>query len=314
MNFVDRLIEKVEERKSHICVGLDPRLNRIPDKVKEDAVKKYGKTAEAVADAFVTFNQGIIDAVKDYIPIVKPQMAFYEQYGYQGVKAFEETVAYAKQQGLLVITDAKRNDIGSTAEAYAAGHLGSPKLWDNKLQAKSDSLTVTPYLGSDGIKPFVTNCQANNKGLFILVKTSNPSAGELQDLELADEDLVYEKLARLVVDWGADSIGNKGYSSIGAVIGATYPQQAKELREIMKQNYFLVPGYGAQGGGAEDVVPCFNEDGLGTVVNSSRGVIFAYEKEDYSNDYRQAAKEAVLDMNEDINTALQEANKLAWEE
>ncbi|AGB40876.1 orotidine 5''-phosphate decarboxylase, subfamily 2 [Halobacteroides halobius DSM 5150] len=305
MNFTDRLIAKVKEKKSHVCVGLDPRLDRIPDKIREEAIKKYGETKEAVVDAFLTFNQGIIDAVKDDVAIIKPQMAFYEKYGYQGIKAFEKTVAYAKKQGLLVITDAKRNDIGSTAKAYADSYLGS--------SSKSDSLTVTPYLGSDGIKPFITHCQANDKGVFILVKTSNPSAGELQDLELKDGDRVYEKLARLVEDWGMDSIGDKGYSSVGAVIGATYPQEARKLRKIMKHNYFLVPGYGAQGGGAKDVVPCFNQDGLGAVVNSSRGIIFAYQQEDCSNDYQQAAKKAVLDMKEDINTALQEVNKLTWE-
>ncbi|GAB6138496.1 orotidine-5'-phosphate decarboxylase [Halanaerobaculum tunisiense] len=302
MNFADQLIDEVLAKQSHVCVGLDPRLNRIPAEIKEKAVKQYGKTPEAVAEAFLDFNQGIIDAVKDHVPVVKPQMAFYEQYGYQGVKAFEETVAYAKEQGLLVITDAKRNDIGSTAKAYATGYLEGP----------TDSLTVTPYLGADGIKPFLDYCH-QDKGIFILVKTSNPSAAELQDLKVEEGELVYEKLAQLVVEWSKGTIGNQGYSAVGAVVGATYPQEAKNLRQLMKQNYFLVPGYGAQGGGAKDVLPCFNEDGLGAIVNSSRGINFAYQNDDYSADYQQAAKEAVIKMKEDINSALEKADKIAWE-
>ena len=294
-----------KKKNSRGCVGLDPRLNRIPAAIKERAKEKYGPTAEAVAQAFLEFNQGIIDAVKEYVPAVKPQRAFYEQYGAPGIKAFTETVSYAKEQGLLVITDAKRNDIGSTAQAYAAAHLGRPDFWpEEELAAAADSLTVTPYLGTDGIKPFVDVCQEEGKGIFILVRTSNPSAGEVQDLQTTAGDLVYEKLAHLVADWGAEVKGESGYSSIGAVVGATYPKEAARLRKIMKDAYFLVPGYGAQGGGAEDVVPCFQEDGLGAVVNSARGIIFAYEQDKYSADYQQAAAQAVEEMKTEINQVL----------
>lgn len=313
MNFADRLMGKIDKKKSHVCVGLDPRLNRIPEEIREKAVEKYGHTLKAVAESFLEFNKGIIDAVKDYAPIVKPQMAFYEQYGHQGVKAFEKTVLYAKKQGLLVITDAKRNDIGSTAKAYADGHLGSPDFWEGEvLESKADSLTVTPYLGSDGIKPFVQSSLRYDKGIFTLVKTSNPSSGELQDLKTEEGELIYEKIAKLVAQWGEEVVGERGYSSIGAVVGATYPKEAKSLREIMKNNYFLVPGYGAQGGGAEDVLPCFNEDGYGAVVNSSRGIIFAYQNEEYSADYQKAAKEAVQQMRDDINITLDKADKLSF--
>ena len=308
MNFADRLIKQLKKKNSRGCVGLDPRLKRIPQEIKTKAKEEYGPTAEAAGQAFLEFNRGIIDAVKEYVPAVKPQRAFYEQYGAPGVKAFIETVSYAKEQGLVVIADAKRNDIGSTAEAYAAAHLGRPDFWPKEeLTAEADSLTVTPYLGTDGIKPFVDVCREEGKGIFVLVRTSNPSAGEVQDLETTDGELVYEKLAHLVADWGVEVKGKTGYSSIGAVVGATYPQEAERLRKIMKDAYFLVPGYGAQGGGADDVVPCFHEDGLGAVVNSARGIIFAYEQDKYSDDYQQAAAQAAEEMKTEINRAL--ANK-----
>ncbi len=304
MKFIDRLLEEVDRKKSHVCVGLDPRLEQIPQEIKDWAKDKYGITIEGATKAIEVFNRGIIDAVKDYVPAVKPQVAFYEQYGYLGIKAYEDTIAYAKDQGLLVVGDAKRNDIGSTAEAYAAGHLGEVDFWGNKLESKSDSLTVTPYLGSDGIEPFLKRCEEFDRGVFILVKTSNPSSGELQDLLLEGGEKIYEKLARLVNLWGEKLIGDRGYSSVGAVVGATYPKEAQVLRKVMSNNYFLVPGYGAQGGGGEDVVPAFNDDGYGALVNSSRGIIFAYQKEEYSNDYKEAAKESAIAMRDDINSAL----------
>jgi orotidine-5'-phosphate decarboxylase len=313
MNFIDRLIEQVDRKQSHVCVGLDPRLNRIPADIKCKAIKQYGKSLEAVGRSFVEFNRGIIDATKDYVVAVKPQIAFYEQYGHIGIKAFEETVAYAKEKELLVISDAKRNDIGSTAQAYADSYLGTPQFWDgHRLRIKSDSLTVTPYLGSDGIKPFVDNCQNNNRGIFILVKTSNPSSGEVQDLATQGNEKLYERMAKLVDKWGAKLIGEKGYSSVGAVVAATYPQEAKLLRKIMANNYFLVPGYGTQGGKADDVVSCFNDDGYGAIVNSSRGIIFAHQQAEYSTNYQQAARSAVIKMRNDLNYSLKEANKLAW--
>ncbi len=308
MNFADRLMDKIDQKQSHVCVGLDPRWDRIPDSIKDNAIKEHGESFEAVTDSFLEFNKGIIDAVKDHTAIVKPQIAFYEEYGYLGVKAFEETVAYAKEQGLLVLVDAKRNDIGSTAKAYANAYLNDGE----ERRVKADSLTVTPYLGWDGVKPFVNNCKENDKGIFILVKTSNPSSGELQDLRIEDGERVYEKMAGLVRDRGAELVGSRGYSSVGVVVGATYPQEAESLREIMNNNYFLVPGYGVQGGGAEDVVPSFNDDGYGAIVNSSRGIIFAYQNDSHSNNYQQAAKEAVIEMKENINIALDKVGKLAF--
>ncbi|WP_408954374.1 orotidine-5'-phosphate decarboxylase [Natroniella sp. ANB-PHB2] len=313
MNFADRLMEKIDQKQSHVCVGLDPRLDRIPEQIKQKALERCGKTIEAAAWSLFEFNCGIIDAIKEHAPVVKPQLAFYELYGSAGVEAFEKTVDYAKKQDLLVLTDGKRNDIGSTAQAYADAYLGQQEIWKGKkLKARSDALTVTPYLGHDGIAPFLKNCEEYVKGIFILVKTSNLSAGDLQDLELSTEDKLYQRLAKLVVEWGQDSIGQRGYSSVGTVVGATYPQEAERLREIMPQNYFLVPGYGAQGGGAEDVLPAFNDDGYGAVVNSSRGIIFAYQEEQYSDDYQQAAEEAVIKMKETINQALAGVDKLVW--
>ena len=313
MNFADKLIATVNNKESHACVGLDPRWGRIPEEIRSKAVANKGETLAAVGEAIIQFNQGLIDAVAPYVPAVKPQIAFYEQYGYQGIKAFEETITYAQERDLLVISDAKRNDIGSTAKAYADGHLGETQsLLGVSSKLSADALTVTPYLGWDGIKPFVRNCQDYGKGIFILVKTSNSSAYELQDIKSEDDQLVFEKLASLVDEWGSEVVGEKGYSSIGAVVGATYPEEAEKLRRLMPHSYFLVPGYGAQGGGAEDVVPCFNEDGYGAIVNSSRGIIFAYQQEQYSSDYQEAAKQAVLDMNQDINTALKKYKKFAF--
>ena len=312
MNFTDRLIKAINEKESHACVGLDPRWNRIPEEIREKAITKEGKTLKAVAEAIIDFNQGIIDAVAPHVPVVKPQIAFYEKYGFEGIRAFEETIAYAKEQGLEVISDAKRNDIGSTAKAYADGYLGELDFREKKKKLTTDALTVTPYLGWDGIKPFVLNCQEYDKGIFILVKTSNSSAAELQDIKSQQDELVFERLATLVDKWGSELRGARGYSAIGAVVGATYPKEAKKIRELMPHSYFLVPGYGAQGGGADDVVPCFNEDGYGAVVNSSRGINFAYQQETYSSDYQRAAREAVLEMNQDINQALKKAKKLVF--
>ncbi|ADL12431.1 orotidine-5'-phosphate decarboxylase [Acetohalobium arabaticum] len=316
-NFTTRLKAKIEEKKSFVCVGLDPRLNRIPEQIKEEIVAEYGKTKEAVGKIFLEFNQGIIDAVADYAAAVKPQIAFYEQYGHQGIKAYEETIEYAKKKDLLVIGDAKRNDIGSTAKAYADGHLGEVDFWEEaEVGYGADALTVNGYLGSDGIDPFVEACNQQGKGIFVLVRTSNPSAGELQDLE-ADNKRIYEVMAELVNDWGEDIKDEDGFSAVGAVIGATYPEEAEELREIMGNAYFLVPGYGAQGAGAKEVVPSFKDGGYGAIVNSARGIIFAYQREPWkdrfsADEYQEAAQAAVEYMREDINTALNEAGKLPW--
>jgi len=303
-NFADRLIEKINEKNSVVCVGLDPRLNQIPKFIRDKALAENPKNKlKAAAEAIIEFNKGIIDAVYDLIPIVKPQIAFYELFGEEGIRAFRETIKYAKSKDLLVIADIKRNDIGSTAKAYADAHFGEVDVFDDKeFIFDADAITVTPYLGWDGIKPFIEVCNKHGRGIFVLVKTSNPSSGDLQDLCMKDGNTVYEIIGNFVDSWGADEIGEKGYSSVGAVVGATYPGQAKQLRKIMPNAFFLVPGYGAQGGGAEDVKPSFNKDSLGAIVNSSRGIIFAYEKLDgfSEKEYSRASRKAVQAMNEDL--------------
>jgi len=295
---------------------LDPDISQIPEFLKNKA-RDYNNPFEAVRDVIIQFNKQIIDAVSDIVPAVKPQMAFYEQYGSEGVRAFEETVKYAKGKGLIVIEDAKRNDIGSTVKAYANGHLGKVStVTGNEISSLDvDLITVTPYLGSEGITPFIDVCKRLGKGVFILVKTSNPSSGEIQDKIVKNTgNTVYETVARYVAEVGNELIGTRGYSAIGAVVGATYPSEAKRLREIMKRNLFLVPGYGAQGGKAEDVVPCFNDDGYGAVVSSSRGIIFAYNTALYKDKYRQedyylASREAAIKMRDDIVNTLKKYGK-----
>ncbi len=308
-HFADRLIAAIKEKGNAVCVGLDPRLEQIPEFIKKKQVEEHGETFEAAAHCFLDFNVGIIDAVADIVPVVKPQIAFYEQYGFAGIWAYEETCKYAQEKGLIVIADAKRNDIGSTAEGYAKAFLGEVDLFgDNVPGLDADALTVTPYLGYDGIKPFVKACDEYGKGIFALVKTSNPSSGDLQDQMVKDGKMAnYELMSHLVESWGSDLVGKSGYSSVGAVVGATHPKQAAEIRKYLPQAIFLVPGYGAQGGGAEDVRPCFNEDGLGAIVNSSRGITFAYQKEEYAKNYdekayAEAAKAASLSMIEDLKT------------
>lgn len=302
MHFADRLTNAIADKKSPICVGLDPRYNQIPQHVRDKQVEKFGKTRKAIAAAILEFNIHIIEAVKDIVPVVKPQIAFYEMYGAEGIWAYNATCKYAQEQGLIVIADAKRNDIGSTCEAYAQGFLGTVDVFGEQEDVYfCDSLTVTPYLGSDGIKPFTKQCEENDKGIFVLVKTSNPSSGEIQDVTTGDQ-AIHEHVAELVSSWGADLIGESGFSAVGAVVGATYPEEARYLRSIMPHAIFLVPGYGAQGGGAEDVKPCFHENGTGAIVNSSRGIIFAYEKNDAfgPENYDEAARAAALAMKEDL--------------
>ena len=306
-NFADRLIEAVKAKGNPICVGLDPRLDKIPDHIVRRALAAEDTTPlRAAAEAIIEFNKGIIDAIHDLVPVVKPQIAFYEIFGFEGVRAYEETLKYAKSKGLITIADAKRNDIGSTAEAYAQSFLGEVALFGGDDEVimpvfDADSITINPYLGWDGIKPFVEECNKYDKGIFVLVKTSNPSSGDLQDLQMSDGNAVYEIVGQLLDSWGANEVGENGYSLMGAVVGATYPEQAKRLRKLMPNTIFLVPGYGAQGGGAEDVAPCFNEDGLGAIVNSSRGIIFAYERMDLpAAAYEEAARTAVLEMQKDL--------------
>ena len=311
MNFADRLIQAIEAKKSVVCVGLDPRFDRMPSFLVERFVDKYGKTRKAIAATFLEFNKGIIDSVKDISVMVKPQIAFYEQYGADGIWAFEETCKYAKEAGLLVLVDGKRNDIGSTAEAYASAYFGSSDPFGGDPEAEevggfpADALTINGYLGVDGILPFLRRCHENEGGLFCLVKTSNPSSGDLQDRITADEQMsIAELMAHFVESWGSDYMGERGYHFMGAVVGATYPKEAEKLRTLMPGAFFLVPGYGAQGGGAEDVAPCFNEDGLGAIINSSRGIIFAYEETSQSSkgeDFGVCARNAVIEMNAALN-------------
>ncbi len=309
-HFADRLIAAVQDKGNPICVGLDPRLAQIPNFIKAKALEGHEKSPlRAASEAIFMFNKGIIDAVFDLVPVVKPQIAFYEMFGHDGIWAYEETLRYAKSKGLLTIADAKRNDIGSTAEAYAQEFLGEVSVFEGEEEVvapifDADSVTVNAYLGWDGIKPFAEEGQKYGKGLFVLVKTSNVSSGDLQDLPMKEGKAIYEIMGYLVDSWGANDIGKSGYSSIGAVVGATYPAQAKVLREIMPNTIFLVPGYGAQGGKAEDVKVCFNKDGLGAIVNNSRGIIFAYEKMGLGEEkYGEAARKAVIEMKKDLGCA-----------
>lgn len=300
-HFADRLTNRISELGNPTVVGLDPRLPQIPEFIKADAVEEFGETTEAVAKAFLKFNQGIIDAIVDIVPAVKPQIAFYECYGHEGLRAYEETVRYAKEKGLIVIGDVKRSDIGSTAEAYANGHLGTVDVFGEAQRTiDTDAITVLPFFGTDGIEAFTEVCQAQGKGIFVMVRSSNPSADEIQGQTLGDH-LMDEHIAGLVEGWGRELIGDSGFSAVGAVVGATYPEEARVLRNLMPNQIFLVPGYGAQGGTAEDVKPCFHKNGTGAIVSSSRGIIFAYQKEGKSEEsYGEAAREAAMAMKEDL--------------
>ncbi len=304
---IQKLIEKIQKTKAPICVGLDPMLNYIPEHILKKSFGEFGETLEGAADAIWNFNKEIVDHTWDLIPSVKPQIAMYEQFGIEGLKVYDRTVKYCQDKGLVVIGDAKRGDIGSTSAAYAIAHLGKRKGWKQHLfRFNTDFLTVNPYLGTDGVKPFVDVCNAENRGIFVLVKTSNPSSGEFQD-RLIDGRPLYEHVAAKVVEWGEASMDG-AYSNVGAVVGATYPEMSAILRKLMPKTYFLVPGYGAQGGTAKDLKNCFNEDGLGAVVNSSRGIIAAYRQEKYAKfgaeHFAEASRQAVIDMVADINSVL----------
>lgn len=300
MKFIDRLVTAIHEKNSVTCVGIDPVWERMPAYIIAEAEKTYGKTWEAAGSALLEFGKGIIDAVHDLVPAIKPQMAFFEQYGYHGLKAFEEICAYAAEHGLLVIADGKRNDIDSTAKAYADAYLGETDLFGEKKAAyQIDALTVSAYLGFDGIKPFTANCDKFKKGIFVLVKTSNPSAGDLQDRYAEDGLRNFEYMAHFVESWGADLIGDCGFSEVGAVVGATYPKDVERLRSLMPTVFFLIPGYGAQGASAKDIAAAFDKDGLGAVVNASRSIIYAYEAAK-TTDYKKAAREATEAMNRDL--------------
>ncbi len=304
---INKLVSKIQKTNAPIVVGLDPMLSYVPEHIKEKAFKEYGETLAGAGEAIWQFNKAIIDATYDLIPAVKPQIAMYEQFGIEGLKAYEKTVNYCKEKDLVVIADIKRGDIGSTSAAYAVGHLGKVQVGSRTFSGfNSDFATVNPYLGSDGIKPFLDVCKEEKKGIFILVKTSNPSSGEFQD-RLIDGKPLYEHVAEKVASWGEEVMGDN-YSYVGAVVGATYPEMGAALRKVMPKSYILVPGYGAQGGKGKDLVHFFNEDGLGAIVNSSRGIIAAYKQEAYANfgaeNFADASRQAVIDMVDDIATAL----------
>lgn len=300
---IEKLVERIKKLEAPIVMGLDPTLNFVPGFLIDKAINEKGETLEAAADAIFEFNKKIVDAVYDLIPAVKPQIAMYEQFGIPGLMAFKKTLDYCHEKGLLVIGDAKRGDIGSTSTAYAIGHIGKVKVGSTEIAPfDEDFLTINPYMGSDSVVPFVEECKKYDKGLFILVKTSNPSSGEFQDQKVGKK-AVYELVGKKVDEWGAELIKN-GYSDVGAVVGATYPEMGEVLREIMPKAYILVPGYGAQGGTAAELKPFFNKDGLGAIVNSSRGIIAAYKQEKYAEygaeGFAEAARAAVIDMKNDI--------------
>jgi orotidine-5'-phosphate decarboxylase len=304
---ISKLIDRIVDTGAPIVVGLDPKLDYVPDSIKAKCFAEKGENLEGAAEAFWQFNKEIIDHIYDIVPAVKPQIAMYEELGIPGLITFKKTVEYCKEKGLIVIGDIKRGDIGSTSESYAVGHLGSVKIGDKTFRGfEEDFATVNPYLGSDGVKPFINVCNKEDKGIFVLVKTSNPSSGEFQD-RLIDGRPLYEHVGEQVEKWGLESMDG-AYSNVGAVVGVTYPEMGKILRDIMPHAYILVPGYGAQGGKGKDLVHFFNKDGLGAIVNSSRGIIAAWKSDSYKDfaDGRvgEAARAAALDMKADIESAL----------
>ena len=307
---IDRLISRILQLESPIVAGLDPRLAQIPAAFKAPYYEQHGKTPKAAAEIFCGWGREIIDAIFDIVPAVKPQIAMYEQFGVDGIDAYIKTVAYAKSKGLIVIGDIKRGDIASTADAYADGHIGKANV-DGSLHEifGEDFITLSPYMGCDSIEPYIKYCKGGEKGIFVLVKTSNPGGAQIQDIMSADGLPVYQHVGRLVSDWGQELIGRHGFSLVGAVVGATHPSEATLLREKMPHTFFLVPGYGAQGAGADDLKGVFNKDGIGAIVNSSRGITGAYALEKYKADYAEkdfakAARAAALDMRKDLQAVI----------
>ena len=304
-NVMDLLIDRIKSTNNPTVMGLDPRYEMIPEVVR----KKYGTDFKSVCEAILEYNKTLIDSVADIIPAIKPQIAFYEMFGVDGIECFKKTCEYAKEKGMIIIADVKRGDIGSTAAGYSNAYIGKTSLGDEERALYDiDFVTVNPYLGIDGVKPFIDDMKKYNKGIFVLVKTSNPSSGELQDLMLEEGITVYEKVAGLVNEWGKDMIGEYGYSAMGAVVGATYPEQLKELRTKMPNTYFLIPGYGAQGGKAEDIALGF-KDSIGGIVNASRSLMCAYKKEEYKEKYSEeeyglATREEAIKMRDELNKAI----------
>ena len=305
-NAIDKLIEKIKETGNPTVMGLDPRYEMLPECV----TSKYPKTLEGVAKAIIEYNKALIDETCDIIPAIKPQIAFYEMFGIPGMEAFEETCKYAKEKGMVVIADIKRGDIGSTAAGYSNAYLGKTKIGDIEESIFDvDFVTVNPYMGTDCVKPFIEDCKKYNKGLFILVKTSNPSSGELQDLKLESGEEVYTSVAKLVEKWGEELRGEYNYSSIAAVVGATYPKQLEDIRKTAPHTFFLIPGYGAQGGKPEDIALGFDKDGLGGIVNASRSLMCAYKSDRWKNefeekDYAKATRAEAIRMKEELNSVI----------
>lgn len=303
LTFADRLYQSIEKKNSSICVGLDPFVDKLPSFILAESRRIHGDTVEAITKAILQFNKQIIDAVYDIVPAVKPQIAFYEQYGIQGLEVYRETCVYAQSKGLLVIADIKRNDIASTAKAYALAYLGKTRVFNQEVEMfPSDAVTINAYLGKDGIEPFIEECKKYQKGVFVLVRTSNPSARDFQDKTLIHGATLFEAVAEEVAHWGKEITGICGWSSIGAVVGATYPEQAKKLREVMPNTFFLVPGYGAQGATALDVKPCFKQ-GKGAIINASRSILYSFDshKPEY---FAEKAREAAIKMQKDILSIL----------
>jgi len=305
-NMIDILINEIKETGNPTVMGLDPRYEMLPKCVTD----KYPKTLEGIAQAIIEYNKALIDATYDIIPAVKPQIAFYEMFGVLGMQAFEETCKYAKQKGMIVIADIKRGDIGSTAQGYSNAYLGKTKIGDMEQSIFDvDFVTINPYMGTDCVKPFIEDCKKYNKGLFILVKTSNPSSGELQDIKLENGEEIYTRVAKLVENWGEELRGEYNYSSIAAVVGATYPEQLKQIRKTVPHTFFLIPGYGAQGGTAADISYGFDENGLGGIVNASRSLMCAYKSEKWKNkfeekDYAQATRAEAIRMRDELNKVI----------
>ena len=305
---IDRLVEKIKTLGAPIVVGLDPRINELPQHLKEESYAKKGKSPEGITAAILAFNKAIIDNICDLVPAVKPQIALYEQFGVAGLLCYLQTVQYAKEKGLIVIGDIKRGDIASTAQGYSNAFIGETDIEGQRVAVSNhDFITVNPYMGYDSIEPYLADCKQYDKGLFVLVKTSNPSSKDIQDLQTADGRPVYAHVGQMVSQWGEGLIGSSGFSNIGAVVGATHPSQGQELRKLMPHTFFLVPGYGAQGGKATDLGGMLNNDGLGIIVNSSRGITGAYQSAKYKtddNDFAKAARQAVLDMKADLEANL----------
>ncbi len=305
---IDKLIEKIDEKKAPIVVGLDPQISMIPDHIRKESEEKFGSTLEALAESFFLFNKEIVNKTCDLIPAVKPQIAMYEALGVPGVAAYKRTIDYCHDKGLVVIGDIKRGDIGSTAGQYAVGHIGSIQVGNEEIKPfDTDFVTINPYMGSDAIKPFTDICKTHDRGIFVLCKTSNPSSGELQDMNIEGIP-VYEHVARLIEKWGEELIGSCGYSDVAAVVGATYPEMGEELRAKFPHMFFLIPGYGAQGAGARELAGFFDKNGRGGIVNSSRGIIAAYKNEKYASygakNFAEASRAAVLDMKKDLEQAV----------